>query len=94
MIASGVERNPPKPPLYPVLTPVLPLPPELPPSPELDEDADLQILNGRWGPYISYQKKNYKIPKTTEPANLSYSDCLDLIKNSAKKPAKKKAKKK
>jgi DNA topoisomerase-1 len=58
-----------------------------------DEDPDLQILNGRWGPYISYQKKNYKIPKDTEPKSLSYDDCQKLIKEGVKKPVKKKAKK-
>jgi len=29
---------------------------------DFPEDKDLQLLNGRWGPYISYKKKNYKIP--------------------------------
>ncbi|WP_234408890.1 topoisomerase C-terminal repeat-containing protein [Marinilabilia salmonicolor] len=33
-----------------------------------EEDKDVQVLNGRWGPYISYKKKNYKIPKDTEAA--------------------------
>jgi len=56
-----------------------------------EEDADLQILNGRWGPYISYQKKNYKIPKDTEPSKLSYEDCLKLVKDGGKKTTKKKA---
>lgn len=28
-----------------------------------DEDPDLKVLNGRYGPYISYKKQNYKIPK-------------------------------
>ncbi len=55
-----------------------------------EEDAELQILNGRWGPYISYQKKNYKIPKDTEPKNLTYEDCQKLIKEGGSKTAKKK----
>ncbi len=59
-----------------------------------DEDADLQILNGRWGPYISYQKKNYKIPKDTEPKELSFEDCMKLIKEGGKKTTKKAAAKK
>jgi len=33
-----------------------------------DADPDMQVLNGRYGPYISYQKKNYKIPENVEPA--------------------------
>ncbi|GAF03445.1 topoisomerase C-terminal repeat-containing protein [Saccharicrinis fermentans] len=59
-----------------------------------DEDPEVQILNGRWGPYISYQKKNYKIPKDTDPTKLSFDDCQKLIKNGGKKPVKKAATKK
>jgi len=52
-----------------------------------EEEPDLRVLNGRWGPYISYQKKNYKIPKTTKAEELSLEDCLKLIKNApAPKP--------
>jgi DNA topoisomerase I len=60
------------------------------------EEPQLQILNGRWGPYISYQKQNYKIPKKSEPAELSLEDCLKIIKENPDKkkfPAKKKSKK-
>ncbi len=56
-----------------------------------DEDEDLQILNGRWGPYISYQKKNYKIPKDTDPKKLTFEDCQKLIKEGGSKTTKKKA---
>ncbi len=56
-----------------------------------DEDPKIQILNGRWGPYISYQKKNYKIPKDTDPKSLSFEDCQKLIKGGGKKTTKKKA---
>ncbi|MGQ1787925.1 MULTISPECIES: type I DNA topoisomerase [unclassified Saccharicrinis] len=59
-----------------------------------DEDPEIQILNGRWGPYISYQKKNYKIPKNTDPQKLTFDDCQKLIKDGGKKPAKKAAAKK
>ncbi|SFE03257.1 type I DNA topoisomerase [Thermophagus xiamenensis] len=58
-----------------------------------EEDKDLQILNGRWGPYISYKKKNYKIPKDQEAAALSYEDCLRLIEE-GDKSKKSKSKKK
>jgi DNA topoisomerase-1 len=57
------------------------------------EDAELQVLNGRFGPYISYQKENYKVPKTKAPADLSYNDCLAIIEEGKKKPARKKFKK-
>lgn len=50
------------------------------------ENPEVKVLNGRWGPYISYQTNNYKIPKTTDPAGLSLEDCLELIEKAAKKP--------
>lgn len=43
------------------------------------EEPDLQILNGRYGPYISYQKKNYKIPSNIEPADLNIETCFKVI---------------
>lgn len=54
-----------------------------------DDEPDIQVLNGRWGPYIAYQKKNYKIPKDTDAASLSKEDCLKLIKDAGKAPKKK-----
>ena len=44
-----------------------------------DEDADLQVLNGRYGPYIAYKKKNYKIPESIEPADLTVEACFKLM---------------
>lgn len=44
-----------------------------------DEDPDLQILNGRYGPYIAYQKKNYKIPENVEPADMNLEACFKVI---------------
>jgi len=49
------------------------------------EDPDLQILNGRWGPYISYQKDNYRIPKKDNPETLTREQCMEIIKNTLKK---------
>ncbi len=43
------------------------------------EDEELRILNGRWGPYISYKKENYRIPKGTNAGELSYEDCRKLV---------------
>ncbi len=43
------------------------------------EEPDLQIMNGRYGPYIAYQKKNYKIPNEVEPADLSLDACFKVI---------------
>ncbi len=59
-----------------------------------EEDAEMQILNGRWGPYIKKGKKNYKIPKGTEAKELSYEDCLKLIKEGDSKPKTKRKRKK
>lgn len=51
-----------------------------------DEDKDIVVLNGRYGPYISFKKKNYRIPKSKIPEELSYDDCKEIIeKGSAKK---------
>lgn len=43
------------------------------------DEPDLQVLNGRYGPYISYQKSNYKIPKSKDPRNLTLEDCRAII---------------
>lgn len=53
---------------------------------------DLQILNGRWGPYIKAGHKNVKIPKDIEdPTTLTQAQCMDLA---AKAPERKTRKKK
>lgn len=51
------------------------------------EDADLQILNGRYGPYIAYQKTNYKIPKGVVPADLDFDAAMKIVKVTGEKPA-------
>ena len=45
------------------------------------EDADMKVLRGRFGIYISYKKANYKIPRNYDANNLSYQDCLDIVNN-------------
>ena len=54
-----------------------------------DNDPELLVLNGRYGPYISYKKSNYRIPKEVEPSALTYEECKNLIEK-APKPKKKK----
>lgn len=49
-------------------------------------NADVQILNGRWGPYIKYHKKNVKIPKDVDPKTLTLEDCEKLFEESKNKP--------
>ena len=45
-----------------------------------EEEPELEILNGRYGPYITYKGSNYKIPKDIVPQDLTLKSCLDLIK--------------
>jgi DNA topoisomerase-1 len=44
----------------------------------------LQVLNGRFGPYLSYCKENYKIPKDSDPKVLTLDACLQIIEKSGK----------
>ncbi len=48
-------------------------------------NSDIQVLNGRYGPYITDGKKNAKIPKDKEPDELTLAECEDLIKNAPEK---------
>tara|TARA_B110000483_G_C18197872_1_gene543891 strand:- start:1065 stop:3371 length:2307 start_codon:yes stop_codon:yes gene_type:complete len=53
---------------------------------QFDEDKNIEVLNGRYGPYIKFGKKNYRIPKDVEPKDLSLADCNELIKAQDSKP--------
>lgn len=48
---------------------------------QFDEDAKLEILNGRYGPYIAYDGKNYRIPKALhdKAAQLTYEQCMEIV---------------
>ena len=52
----------------------------------------IYLLNGRYGPYISFKKKNYRIPKDKEPTKLTLEECIDLIENAPKKGARRRKK--
>ncbi|MDB5146412.1 MAG: topA, partial [Mucilaginibacter sp.] len=43
-----------------------------------DEDPEVKVLNGRWGPYIEFGKLNVKIPKDKDPLTLTYEECKAL----------------
>ncbi len=74
------------------------------------EEHSIQVLNGRYGPYITNKEKNARVPKDREPKSLTIEECIELLaaapvrgkrgkkkakkKTAQKKPAKKKAKKK
>ena len=45
-----------------------------------EHDPEIQILKGRWGPYIKIGKKNYKIAKDIDPTTLTLEDCLSMQK--------------
>ena len=52
-----------------------------------DENPDVEILNGRYGPYIAMSGKNYKIPTGVDPASLDLAACMEIIEKAAEKPA-------
>ena len=47
---------------------------------KFDEEPELEIMNGRYGPYIAYKGSNYKIPEGITPEDLNLQACMDLIK--------------
>jgi DNA topoisomerase-1 len=55
---------------------------------EFPQNPEVKVLNGRYGPYISYQGQNIKIPKDKVPNELTLEECLELIEKSPKKPKK------
>ncbi|MDR1937363.1 MAG: type I DNA topoisomerase [Tannerellaceae bacterium] len=58
---------------------------------KFDEAPELELLNGRFGPYIAWQGKNYKIPKTVEdPKALTLEEVRAIIASAGEKPAAKK----
>jgi DNA topoisomerase-1 len=56
------------------------------------EEPGIQVLNGRYGPYITFDRNNFKIPKSKDPASLSLEECQSIIKSGGTKPVKKKKK--
>lgn len=56
-----------------------------------EEDAKMEVMNGRYGPYIAYDGKNYRMPKALheKASELSYEECMDIVKN-APEPKRKK----
>jgi DNA topoisomerase-1 len=58
------------------------------------ENEDVQLLNGRWGPYLKIGKKNFKLPKDVEPEKLTLEECMEISENQPKKTTKRSAKKK
>ncbi len=53
---------------------------------KFDEDPKLEVMNGRFGPYIAYDGKNYRLPKAmhAKAAELSLEQCMDIVNKSKK----------
>ena len=51
------------------------------------ENPEVEILNGRYGPYIAMGGKNYKIPTGVDPTSLDLAACMAIIEKAADKPA-------
>ncbi len=58
-----------------------------------EEDAELEVLNGRYGPYISYKGNNYRLPKNMheKAKDLTYEECMEIVHGQDEKPAAKPA---
>ncbi|MBF1403021.1 MAG: type I DNA topoisomerase [Prevotella histicola] len=56
-----------------------------------EEDANVEVMNGRYGPYIAYNGKNYRMPKALheKASELTYEQCMDIV-NNAPEPKRKK----
>ena len=55
-----------------------------------EEDPKLEVLNGRYGPYLVYDGKNYRLPKTMheKAADLTYDECMKVIESTTVKKTK------
>ncbi|MDE5811649.1 MAG: type I DNA topoisomerase [Muribaculaceae bacterium] len=54
-----------------------------------EENPAMQLLNGRYGPYLCVDKNNYKLPKSvSNPAELTYKECCEIVEQAASAPAK------
>ena len=48
------------------------------------EDSAMVIKNGRYGAYIAYKGKNYRLPKSAQPEKLTYEECVNIVKTTKK----------
>lgn len=53
-----------------------------------ENDPNLRVINGRFGPFIKYNGNNYKIPKQYKPSLLTYEECMDIVSNPENKSQK------
>ena len=60
---------------------------------KFEQDSDLEIMNGRYGPYIEYKGKNYRLPKARheKAAEMTYEECMEIVNSQpATKPSRRK----
>ncbi len=59
-----------------------------------EEDEKMEVLNGRYGPYIAYDGKNYRMPKALheKAAQLTFEECMEIVKKSPEPKTRVKAK--
>lgn len=50
-----------------------------------EDNKEVEVLNGRYGPYIKIAKNNFKIPKDKDPASLTLAECLEIAENAPPK---------
>ena len=48
-----------------------------------DEEPELKVVNGRYGPYIVYKKQNVKIPKGKDAESLTLEECREIVSDEA-----------
>lgn len=50
---------------------------------KFEEDENMEVMNGKYGPYILHNGKNYRIPKNfhEKASELTYEQCVDIVKN-------------
>ena len=55
---------------------------------KFDEDADLEVMNGRYGAYLSYKGTNYRLTKALQERaqELTYDECMAIVKEQDEKP--------
>jgi len=58
-----------------------------------EEDENVQLLNGRWGPYLKIGKNNFKLPKNIEAEKLTLEECLKIAEEQGTAKGKAKTKK-
>ena len=49
------------------------------------EDKDMVIRNGRYGAYIAYKGKNYRLPAGRKPEEMTFEECQQIVSTTKKK---------